>query len=232
MVSDLDEIINFYQWEVYRLELLIEDNILVREFKEAEFNQKALNNANQLLNFHLELKNPLHTQIEHKKWRINHLFKRYDIKNEELKNDPYIQNLKKELADLENIKPQISEETQYIDEALYQLIEADELEYIKLFFNKEFVLKIAKLNISNLKFSISVSDELFNDIFLFRKISKTLKSVGFVLNNQVYELVYPFDNPQNLYPSKIIISRVFFDLKIYLKFERIFYLELIKKPTQ
>ncbi|MEM1257729.1 MAG: hypothetical protein AAGH81_04315 [Bacteroidota bacterium] len=104
MATDLDLLIDFYQWEIVRIKKSIEENLELRHYKEVEFDQRALGHAQSELDRLLELKNPLHRRIEHTKQTIE-MYKRA--------------KQKRDLHQFEKIKVEsVIEESQLIDEAI------------------------------------------------------------------------------------------------------------------
>ena len=56
MSSDLDTLIDFYQWEIIRIKAAIDENMKMGLFKEVELDQQAISNLQQQLDILLELK--------------------------------------------------------------------------------------------------------------------------------------------------------------------------------
>lgn len=233
MVTDLEEIINFYQWEVHRLELLIENNIDLREFEEAEFNQNALIKANELLEIHLNLQNPLYSKIKYTKWqieRISAISKKNCLNTKNIVEDPYYKDLKDQLNTLVNTKITQSEETQYLDDALYKLVEENNIEVIKLHFPENLTLEMVYLD-KVIVLTFVFEKELIQDTYLFTKVTRILKTDGFISNNQNLEFRYEVHNSKNLYPLKVLISKYVFEFKSYSHTKQALFLELIPKQT-
>ena len=73
MPSDLDVLIDYYQWEIQRLKSLIEEHKKMHFYEELVMDDRALQNARSELNRLLALKNPNYHKIQFKKQLISNL---------------------------------------------------------------------------------------------------------------------------------------------------------------
>ncbi|MFN0255076.1 hypothetical protein [Pedobacter ureilyticus] len=85
MISELDEILEFYENEKLALETLIIELVAEREFKQAHIRQKALKKVNRQLFLLHNLKNPNYAEILELQQSLENL-KKLDRGNPAMKN--------------------------------------------------------------------------------------------------------------------------------------------------
>lgn len=111
MPTDLEILIDFYQWEIVRIKKSIEENLELHHYKEVEFDERALGHAQTELDRLLELKNPIHRNIKNTEGMIQ-MYERIKKKKSAGKEglfwnqyyDEKIREAKAELKGLENSK--------------------------------------------------------------------------------------------------------------------------------
>ncbi len=233
MPSDLDILIDYYQWEIVRIKELIEVNLKQHFYKEVEFDEKALGYAQRELDRLLELKNPSYSKIRRIEFSINQyerMWKNFSPSKSELMSSyfkPKIDALKKELIELRKLKePPSREETQLIDEAIYNLI-SNGLNKIKIHLSieRKLFFQIHKINQKTFLVTFNAEED---ELLWFYKYSD-IKNHDFKINNDKRRLLKNFilNNPKDILPLKNFLSRIIIQLKPNLRNEDSLYLELI-----
>lgn len=208
MHSDLDALIDFYQWEKQRLLLSIEENKRDQDFLAVDYNYQELRNVQQELDCLLELKDPNYPEIKRLEWKIEF----YSKRNEEFPESGGHMLVNHYKEELEKIKKgtssSTSEESQMIDEALYALAK-DEIEGFTLYLDLETGSSIdfVKLGDDQIELRLKVDNE--NDA---RNIKKYRLSdiLGLTYDSVSNSLVktFPIRTNTNILPIKETVSRI------------------------
>ena len=167
MSSDLDLLIDYYQWEIIRLKETIRENLELHFYREVEFDERALGHSQRELDRLLELKNSHYPQIKRAKSKIamyERLGKREKSQFERQfyveYTKPKIDELKEVLKNLKKLPEKSSnQETQAVDEAIFKLIQRE---------NKSFVLYLNQEHNTVLRISI---DKHLENVFVFNSLS-------------------------------------------------------------
>ena len=123
MSSDIDVLIDFYQWEKQRLLLSIEENKRDQDYIAVDNNYKELRYVQRELDALSELKNPNYPKIKRLEWQIE-LYSKHNHHHSELSdlNSQMVNHYKEELEKIKKEKfPSPTEETQFIDDALFSM---------------------------------------------------------------------------------------------------------------
>ena len=233
VLSDLELIIDHYQWEVQRLNMVLAEQLDQVDYAAAEFTQAALFFAkNELDKFQL-LKNPLHYEVALRQRYLEGMERRKSNGSGiALQMEGYykekVKQLKRELKELETLKPPFKEDTQYIDEALYKLVAGQVTGFrLLLIKKKQLHLYVSLNNKDQIILAFRSIDKLgsYQQENLIR--SRVLKKMGFALDRTMknLSLLIGVHDPKNLYSIKMIISRLLIDLRDDIRLDNPIHLE-------
>ena len=234
MHSDLDLLIDYYQWEIARVKSLIKENLDLHYYREVEFDERALGHLYRELDRLLSLKNPLHFKIKKAENEIE-MYKRMIASRSllsykdfnEIYYKPKIEERKREISNLKSQPFQPSKyETQNIDEAINQLItKKGKAFFLHFHESKEISLKVYIKK--ELEFGIEFS---FNgdDLWWLQRHS-ILRDLNFKLDNEesVLFLTFNLQNKSNLLPLKELLAGITIGLKNDLRIGKNVFLEMI-----
>ena len=232
MASDLDSLIDFYQWEIKRVKSQIEEHLKLHFYKEVELDIHALAELQSELDALLTLKDPkypniksLKQDIEIYKTSIEEIGKRRGFK-EIFKNR--ILEKENELKVLLQVKNKpISFETQYIDDALYKLYSNEILAFnLYLNDNKQVYLSLNLVDTNEINVAVYLENK--DDYSWYREYS-LIKDLKFLdLEDGGMYLTRKIHNSNTLLEVKELISRIVIGLKNIGGFKNEIYLELIE----
>jgi hypothetical protein len=131
MSSDLDLLVDFYQWEKQRLLLEIDENKRDHDYIAVHYADEQLRHIQLELACLLELQNANYQKIQRLKRNIESFSERENSLGYFV---PQIDQYKKELEDLKKERTIDSEETQILDEAIFSLINK-EIEGFTIYFD-------------------------------------------------------------------------------------------------
>ena len=133
MSSDLDLLVDFYQWEKQRLLLEIDENKRDHDYIAVHYANEQLRHIQLELECLLELQNANYQKIQRLKRNIESFSERENSLGYFV---PQIDQYKKELEDLKKERTIDSEETQILDEAIFSLINK-EIEGFTIYFGSK-----------------------------------------------------------------------------------------------
>lgn len=228
MSSDLDELIDFYQWEMRRLLISIEENKRDQDFIAVDYNYQELRYIQHELNRLLELKDPNYPKIKRLEKEVEFYSKSDEpfVDFSEL-NAPMLKKAEEELKKLKLHKPiPPAEETQILDEALFSLAQNEIKGFtIHLDMNEGFKIELNKKGENLIHLSIRAKDE--NDVGQLRR-NDLLSDLGLNYVHDLHALVKVFEigRNKNVLPIKEAISRIVIGTKGFLWEEGTIYLKL------
>lgn len=234
MPSDLDLLIDYYQWEIMRVKESIKENLNLHHYREVEFDERALGRMQRELDRLLELRNPLYPKIKRAEDEID-MYKRIRDSREltlgkvffESLYKPKIEERKRQISSLkgEPLKPS-KEETQNIDEATFQLIEKKSKAFF-IHFNesKDATLKVYIKKGLEFVIEFSLKDD---DLSWYREYS-ILRDFNFELDEEEKVLFSTFSltNRANILPLKETLAGIVIGLKNPLRMGENLFLEII-----
>ncbi|GMN10087.1 hypothetical protein MTsPCn9_14980 [Croceitalea sp. MTPC9] len=214
MPSDLDLLVDHYQWEVQRLETLIKEHKEQHFYEEVILDSKALSKASRELDRLLNLKYPNHSKIQNKKNLISSIKKmEKKISLNKLQNfsfmDSEINNLKKEIDKLSKEKSESNFETQILDEEIYKLLK-NQVKGVMLkiqCYDNRFFLNICKIHFNELKVEFWMEEP---DEKSFLKRHDITKELRFLYNDTTEKFTrrYKLDSVKNILPFKEFLARL------------------------
>lgn len=232
MASDLDLLIDFYQWEITRIQAQIDENLELHFYNEIEFDTVALRVLKNELDAILTLQDSKYPKIKRVKGQIEYYKAKIEEKGKlsDFKEvfEIRIRENENELEALLRVKNEpISFETQYVDDALYKLYSKEILAFnLYLTDNKKIYLSLNLLDTNEIRVAVYLENmdayswykeySLINDLKFH-----DLEGGGMYLTRRIH-------NSNTLLEIKELLSRIVITIKNggYLKNE--IYLELIK----
>lgn len=231
MPSDLEILIDFYQWEIVRIKKSIEENLELHHYKEVEFDERALGHAQTELDRLLELKNPIYRNIKNVEGMIQ-MYER--IKKEKSAGkegvfwnqycDEKIRESKAELKGLENSKlERHSKESQFIDEAIYSMLKGKKSGF-KLNLDESGIYVLSVRLVQELVFELEFFAE---EEYSWLKRYSLLGELDFEPSNERLSLSRTFSlkDSRNVLPLKELISKVIIGLKYPLRIKNEIYFQ-------
>lgn len=214
MSSDLDLLIDFYQWEKQRLLLEIDENKKGQDYLAVHHMHDELRYVQYELDCLLELQNANHREIQRLKRNIDSYSKEDSSGYFKSKINQY----KRELEELKKKRPIASEETQILDEALFSLID-EEIEGFTVYLDlkKQSFIDVVKIETGQIQLKLVQESPYGNDLnslkeYMFKGeprliIDGSSKSLVALLN---------VDRYKNMLPIKETISRIVIGSKYWL----------------
>ena len=234
MPSDLDFLIDYYQWEVRRIGGLIEEHKELHFYEEVILDNKALQQVHAELDRLLALKNPNHHRIEYIKHEISSMkrmektmFDKYGTLYDSTFIKDKIRLRENEVKELSNVRVKSRDETQYIDDALYRLIE-NTLKTITISidaYKSKLIISIVKLEKLSFKTALYITDTVENHNLKNRSAIKELQFV-FDEESGKYQSVFALHSKNNVLRYKEYLSRLIYGLKRYLELGNQLYVNL------
>ena len=232
MPSDLDVLIDYYQWEIQRLKGLIEEHKEMHFYEELVMDDRALQNAYSELDRLLVLKNRNHYKIQFKKRMIADL-RRIEKKHIEAfglyKGSYYqseIKEYEKQLKELYADASEKRDETQILDGALYSFLQGSQKQlYISIDSYKS-KLKISVLKHGELQLGVELwlTDGHENQHLMEKNV---LRELQFTFNGEYdkYQAIVKLQSRKNVLPVKEFLARIIYGLKRDLDLSDYFYIE-------
>jgi hypothetical protein len=228
MPSDLDLLIDFYQWEKQRLLLSIEENKMDQDYLAVDYHYNELGHIQRELDCLLELKDSNYPKIKRLESEIAFFSK---------KEEPYVgfsevyapslEKAKSELKKLKGEKTKTpSEETQIVDEALFSLLEGKIKGFtIYLGVEMDFLIDFIKKGSNQIMLSFKVPDE--NDASHLKQYG-LLNNLGLIYDDTTRSLVHLFHvvPNKNILPIKETIARIVVVTKRFLRTKGTIYLKV------
>jgi hypothetical protein len=230
MASDLDLLIDHYQWEIIRLKSSIKENLEMHFYREVEFDEKALREVQRELDRLLEFKNPNYPEIKRLESQIVFFENmRKERSSMAFYYEGQINEVKEKLDALKKeIPSQCIFETQFLDDAIFKLVQG-ELSSFKLHLDIEnsHYLRISPKEENRVQVSIFVSSEDINWLLQ----NSIIKDLGFIKdpNGEKLDYVFKLTSIKNILPLKELLSRIVVVLRADLRHQNTVNLELIKK---
>ena len=161
MSSDLDLLVDFYQWEKQRLLLEIDENKRDHDYIAVHYNYKELGRIQRELDCLLTLKNPDYPKIKKLEKEIDFYSER-DWPHPKMA-EYYATKVKAFRKELEKLKSKqefiCSDETQILDDALFSLVN-DEIQGFSIFDEIEmhFKMDISKNQVGEIRLDLKVGE--------------------------------------------------------------------------
>ncbi len=220
MKTYLEEIIEQYQFEKERLDRLISDAVEQGEYLSAHFHSISLRDTNYKLQIFNLLRDPYYDQKNHLRNmipRIEALHKDLGIKNDET----YITSMWDELEALNQKENMPVLDTQYIDDAIFDLVEKS-LNSFKLILIKEqnLVLTFNLPEENLLGISFPPLSEIKEKHILEHKFPQLI-SLGFTCEeSEQLTYLYNISDFKNALKLKELLSRIVFDVYYFSELDR------------
>lgn len=229
MQKDIDTLIDYYRWEVVRVEGLMEENLKNHCYREMDFDVTALRYLRQELEILLSLKDPHY----HDKKRLKERIRRVEEITQRDSSVPLgltyqIEAWKRELKELSAIKHRENHlETQRVDENLY-LLAANKISGFRIYLDsRRRVFLELRLMKGNTHFHISFYCD--NNDYSWYLNHSVITDLRLSENGQKgLEMVVPIENQKNLLNVKELLSRLVIGLKVNLEKRNRAYLEILK----
>lgn len=229
--TDLDELIEYYQIEINTLEQLVKEDLEVMDYKAAHLHSKAL----AMTHRKLRVLNSLNDPYYEKKWSLEDQKKSYQKYTSD--NNKFMNNYKEErlreinqkLEELNKKPKPFVEDSQYIDDAIYDLIEG-KIRSFKLNLNKRhnFYLWFSLAEGGIMKIDMTPVKHLKSNYFIYQDHINGLKAIGFKLDKEEEKLYYEYQVSQfvNSIELKTLLSSVLLDVFYSQEMDRPAFLEL------
>ncbi len=221
MPSDLDLLIDHYQWEVQRIKALIEEHKEMHFYEEVILDNRALQSAYGELDRLLALRKPNHNKIQYIEHRISsmkrmeeRMIKKYGSLYDSSSIKVEIRVLEKELKELSKPKVGKREETQVLDDVLYKLIE-DNQEQISIFidsYQSRLMISIVKIDDLIFQTELYLTDIQENSYLKNKSVLKELQFV-FDAESKKFRSSFTLSSRKNILPFKEYFARLIFGLK-------------------
>ena len=232
MTSDLDSLIDFYQWEITRIQAQIDENLELHFYDEIEFDVVALRGLKNELDAILTLQDSKYPKIKRVKDQIEYYKTKIEEKGKlSYFNEAYKIRIREKESELEALlkaknKP-ISFETQYVDDALYKLYSNEILAFnLYLNDNKQVYLSLSMVGTNEIR--ITVYFENKGDYSWYRKHSLIKELKFFDLEGGGMFLTRKIPNSNTLLEIKELLSRIVIAIKNGGHVKNEIYLELIE----
>jgi len=231
MASDLNSLIDYYQWEIIRIQAQIDENLEMHFYNEIEFDIAALRNLKNELDAILTLQDSRYPkiqrvkdQIEYYKAKIEEKGKSSDFKEVyEIR----IREIENELKALLRVKNEpILFETQYVDDALYKLY-SNEIVAFNLYLNddKQVYLSLSMVGTNEIRITVYLKNK--GDYSWYRKYSLIKELKFHDLEGGGMYLTRSIANSNTLLEIKELLSRIVVAIKNGGHVKNEIYLELI-----
>ena len=231
MASDLDSLIDFYQWEITRIQSQIDEILKMQFYNEIEFDVVALRGLKNELDAILTLQDSKYPKIK----RVKGLIEFYKAKIEEKGKlsdfkevfETRIRENENELEALLRVKNEpISCETQYVDDALYKLYSKEILAFnLYLTDNKKIYLSLNLIDTNEIRVAVYLENK---DAYSWYREHSLIKDLKFLdLEDGGMYLTRKIHNSNTLLEVKELLSRIVIGLKNIGDFKNEIYLELI-----
>ena len=232
MASDLDSLIDFYQWEITRIQSQIDENLKMHFYNEIEFDVVALRGLKNELDAILTLQDSKYPKIKRVKDQIEYYKTKIEEKGKlSYFNEAYEIRIREKESELEALlkakNKMISFETQYVDDALYKLY-SNEIFAFNLYLNDKKQTSLSLNLVDTNEIRIAVYLENKNDYSWYRKYS-LIKDLKFHdLEGGGMYLTRRIPNSNTLLEIKELLSRIVIAIKNGGHVKNEIYLELIE----
>ena len=232
MASDLDSLIDFYQWEITRIQSQIDENLKMHFYNEIEFDVVALRGLKNELDAILTLQDSKYPKIKRVKDQIEYYKTKIEEKGKlSYFNEAYKIRIREKESELEALlkakNKMISFETQYVDDALYKLY-SNEIFAFNLYLNDKKQTSLSLNLVDTNEIRIAVYLENKNDYSWYRKYS-LIKDLKFQdLEGGGMYLTRRIPNSNTLLEIKELLSRIVIAIKNGGHVKNEIYLELIE----
>lgn len=213
MSSDLDLLIDFYQWEKQRLLLEIDENKRDQDYLAVHHMHDELRYVQNELDCLLELQNANHRKIQRLKRNIDS----YTEEDSSGYFKPQIDQYKRELEELKKKRPIAPEETQILDEALFSLVN-EEIEGFTVYFDLKKQAYIDVVKIETGQIQLTLAEGTSQGGFGFLKEYMFKGEPKLILDGSSKSLIalLNVDRYKNVLPIKETISRIVIGSKYWL----------------
>lgn len=232
MTSDLDSLIDFYQWEITRIQAQIDENLELHFYDEIEFDVVALRGLKNELDAILTLQDSKYPKIKRVKDQIEYYKTKIEEKGKlSYFNQAYEIRIREKESELEALlkaknKP-ISFETQYVDDALYKLY-SNEIFTFNLYLNdnKQVYLSLSMVGTNEIRITVYLENK--GDYSWYREYSLIKELKFFDIEGGGMFLTRKIPNSNTLLEIKELLSRIVIAIKNGGHVKNEIYLELIE----
>lgn len=234
MSKDLDLLIDFYQWEIQRIKVLIDEHKEMHHYQELVLDDRALQKAYSELDKLLLLKNPNYYKLQDNQMMLESLKRLDNGLKEKYKGhleDSFISDeirvYQKEAQRLSESAPSSREETQIIDEALYNIWEERITAATLVFKGYDSTITLDISKIENFGFLLRLcSDNSNENRYLVEK--DVLKELRFRFNEntKMYESSVKLESSKNILLIKEFLARLIYGLKRELSLSDEFHIKM------
>jgi len=229
--SDLDMLIDFYQWEIVRIKSAIDENMKMGHFKEVEQDQKAIMDLNQELEVLLELQNTYYPEIKEAEYklemysRLSNIDKFKHLPEWRDSNAEKISLQRRKIEEFKKLKSPISDETQFVDEAIFSLLQGKQNGFFLHFAitEEKAGIKIEYCGDCLFDLKISGSPNAIN----WLKSHSAVKDLYFVKDSKEASLSTSFkiSSKKNILPLKEVLAKIVFAFRTNFKSVKTMHLE-------
>jgi hypothetical protein len=215
MSSDLDLLVDFYQWEKQRLLLEIDENKRDHDYIAVHYADEQLRHIQLELECLLELQNANYQKIQRLKRNIESFSERENSLGYFV---PQIDQYKKELEDLKKERTIDSEETQILDEAIFSLINK-EIEGFTIYFDlkKESYIDAVIIETGQIQLRLMQESPYGNDLnFLKKYVFMGAPRTMYDESTKSLVTYITMNRYKNVLPIKETISRIVIGSKYWL----------------
>ncbi|WP_421808336.1 hypothetical protein [Flagellimonas sp.] len=215
MSSDLDLLVDFYQWEKQRLLLEIDENKRDHDYIAVHYADEQLRHIQLELECLLELQNANYQKIQRLKRNIESFSERENSLGCFV---PQIDQYKKELEDLKKERTIDSEETQILDEAIFSLINK-EIEGFTIYFDlkKESYIDAVIIETGQIQLRLMQESPYGNDLnFLKKYVFMGAPRTMYDESTKSLVTYITMNRYKNVLPIKETISRLVIGSKYWL----------------
>ncbi|WP_349352328.1 MULTISPECIES: hypothetical protein [unclassified Flagellimonas] len=215
MSSDLDLLVDFYQWEKQRLLLEIDENKRDHDYIAVHYANEQLRHIQLELECLLELQNANYQKIQRLKRNIESFSERENSLGYFV---PQIDQYKKELEDLKKERTIDSEETQILDEAIFSLINK-EIEGFTIYFDlkKESYIDAVIIETGQIQLRLMQESPYGNDLnFLKKYVFMGAPRTMYDESTKSLVTYITMNRYKNVLPIKETISRIVIGSKYWL----------------
>lgn len=215
MSSDLDLLVDFYQWEKQRLLLEIDENKRDHDYIAVHYADEQLRHIQLELECLLELQNANYQKIQRLKKNIESFSERENSLGYFV---PQIDQYKRELEDLKKERTIDSEETQILDEAIFSLINK-EIEGFTIYFDlkKESYIDAVIIETGQIQLRLMQESPYGNDLnFLKKYVFMGAPRTMYDESTKSLVTYITMNRYKNVLPIKETISRIVIGSKYWL----------------
>ncbi|WP_449436232.1 hypothetical protein [Pedobacter steynii] len=225
MKSDLEELIEAYEWEKAELEKQISSYIEDEDYIYAHYHGKALRKINRTLDILKSIQNPFYRSISDeqrkaknmKRMMVSEEYKKYF---DRLGTDFFADQLREgenKINEWQRAVVSQKYDSQEIDNALFDLVKGV-VSGFKLYFKSKpdtfakFILKGSTIEITLL---FDADPEYYSDYRSIFWDVKGISALGFILENEQWVYHYHFDQFKDALEIKTLLARLIYDVFNY-----------------